>query len=80
MPVRYDRFAAWSETTWMRRGAPYERLKAQIAAGILSAVAATMGLRGFPQLLHRAAAPDVAVPPVPAQPAPVAKSTPVPVA
>ena len=46
MPIRYDHFAAWRQTTWMRRGTDYERLKARIADGILQTVEARYaGLR-----------------------------------
>ena len=46
MPIRYDRFAAWHETTWKRRGADYDQLKAQIAERILeTAEAHYPGLR-----------------------------------
>ena len=46
MPIRYDHFAAWRQTTWMRRGADYEQRKAQIADRILQTVEARYpGLR-----------------------------------
>ncbi len=38
MPIRYERFAAWQETSWKRRGTDYEALKTQIAENILQAI------------------------------------------
>jgi all-trans-retinol 13,14-reductase len=48
MPIRYRQFAAWHETTWKRRGADYEDLKAQIADRMLEMVEARYpGLRAL---------------------------------
>jgi phytoene dehydrogenase-like protein len=57
MPIRYDRFAAWRETTWMRRGADYEHLKDQITERILAKVEAH-----YPGLRNLVAYQEVATP------------------
>ena len=57
MPIRYDQFAAWRQTTWMRRGADYEQLKAQIADHILQTVEAR-----YPGLRDLVAYQEVATP------------------
>jgi|SRR5579875_76997 all-trans-retinol 13,14-reductase len=57
MSIRYDRFAAWSKTAWMRRGADYEALKARIAENILTTVEAR-----YPGLRTLIAYQDVATP------------------
>jgi phytoene dehydrogenase-like protein len=45
-PIRADRFAAWRETAWMRRGPEYEQFKAQLAERMLTQLQAVMpGLR-----------------------------------
>jgi all-trans-retinol 13,14-reductase len=57
MPIRYDHFAAWRQTTWMRRGADYEQRKARIADRILEAVEARYpGLRDL-VVYHEVATP-----------------------
>jgi phytoene dehydrogenase-like protein len=57
MPIRYDRFAAWHETTWKRRGVDYEQLKAQIADRILETTEAH-----YPGLRDLVAYQEVATP------------------
>lgn len=57
LPIRYERFAAWREMAWKRRGADYEHLKAQIAEHILETVEAR-----YPGLRPLVAYQEVATP------------------
>jgi phytoene dehydrogenase-like protein len=48
IPIRYDKFAAWRQMPWKRRGSDYEHLKTQIADRMLGAVEARYpGLRAL---------------------------------